>query len=147
MHRRAFAPASSPLVNSSFRTAGRCRQLIGLTPLIDVVFILLVFFMLASSFLDWRSIELSAPGASSGGEPLEGAVLVEIRSDGIRLSGETLTHETLVQRIQAILARDASRRILVKASPGVVMQETVSVLDSLSAAGVSDLSLIADPAH
>ena len=34
-------------------------RLISLTPLIDVVFILLVFFMLASSFLDWRSIDLT----------------------------------------------------------------------------------------
>ncbi|MEM6945656.1 MAG: biopolymer transporter ExbD, partial [Pseudomonadota bacterium] len=34
----------------------RKRLRISITPLIDVVFILLVFFMLASSFLDWRSI-------------------------------------------------------------------------------------------
>ena len=42
--------------------ARRRRPLISLTPLIDVVFILLVFFMLTSTFLDWRPIELNAPG-------------------------------------------------------------------------------------
>lgn len=147
MHQQASVQAPSPLANSGFRTAGRQRQLISLTPLIDVVFILLVFFMLASSFLDWRAIELSAPGASSGGEPLEDAVLVEVRKDGIRLSGEALTREALVQRMRDLLARDADRRVLVKTSDGVVMQETVAVLDRLTAAGVTDLSLIADPAR
>ena len=44
--------------------AQKKRPLISLTPLIDVVFILLVFFMLASSFLDWRSIDLSTPAAA-----------------------------------------------------------------------------------
>ena len=45
----------------------RRRSPISLTPLIDVVFILLVFFMLASSFLDWRSITLAAPSAEAYG--------------------------------------------------------------------------------
>ena len=49
------------LADSFGQRASRRRALIGLTPLIDVVFILLVFFMLASSFLDWRAIDLTAP--------------------------------------------------------------------------------------
>ena len=146
MRQQASTPVPPPLALRNFRTTGRRRQLISLTPLIDVVFILLVFFMLASSFLDWRSIELNAPGASSAGSPLEGALLVEIRRDGLRLSGEGLTHETLIRRIEDLLARDPSRRVLVKPSAGVVMQDTVTVLDSLTAAGVTDLSLVADPA-
>ena len=53
------------LVNRAGRPQGRRRPLISLTPLIDVVFILLVFFMLASSFLDWRSIDLNAPAQAA----------------------------------------------------------------------------------
>ena len=54
----------------------RRRNLISLTPLIDVVFILLVFFMLASSFLDWRSITLDPPKQTGGSPSLEQAVLI-----------------------------------------------------------------------
>ncbi len=147
MHEPASVQMQLPLANDSFRSAGRRRQLISLTPLIDVVFILLVFFMLASSFLDWRSIELSAPGASSSGQSLEGAVLIEVRNDGIRLSGEPLQHNALVKRIQDLLARDTNHRFLVKVAEGVAMQEAIAVLDSLTAAGVTDLSLIADSAR
>ena len=48
------------------REAGEEADL-NLTPMLDVVFILLVFFMLASSLIDWRSISLDPPG--SGGAP------------------------------------------------------------------------------
>ncbi len=130
-------------MNSTSLTANpRRRQIISLTPLIDVVFILLVFFMLASSFLDWRSIELNTPGGSQGGERLEGTLLIDIRSDGLRLSGETLSPEALIQRVQDLMAKNPDRRILVRPADGVVMQDTVTLLDSLAAAGVTDLSLI-----
>ena len=128
-----------------FAPPPRPRRKPSLTPMIDVVFLLLVFFMLASSFLEWRSIELNAPGASRGGSPLEGALLVEIRRDGLRLSGEAVPHEALRHRIEDLLTQDSNRRVLVKPAAGVVMQDTVAVLDSLTAAGVTDLSLIADP--
>ena len=41
------------------RPAAPARKLIGLTPLIDVVFILLLFFMLTSSFFQWQSLDLT----------------------------------------------------------------------------------------
>lgn len=70
------------------------KRFISLTPLINVVFILLVFFMLASNYLQWRSIELNAPAVQAAGSPLEGAILVRLRTDGsIDLNGERLTLE------------------------------------------------------
>ena len=42
-----------------FKNAQSRRSLVSLTPLIDVVFILLIFFMLASNFVDWQFIEFS----------------------------------------------------------------------------------------
>lgn len=123
----------------------RRRAVISLTPLIDVVFILLIFFMLASSFLDWRSIELNAPGRAGGGSSVEGAVLVEIRKDGLRLSGETVSLDSLTRRITAMVAERADQKVLVRPAPGVVLQDTVQVLDRVAAAGVTQLSLIRTP--
>lgn len=140
MRLQTFAPL--PLASNHLTASPRRRQIISLTPLIDVVFILLVFFMLTSSFLDWRSIELNTPGSSRGGERLEGTLLIDIRQDGLRLSGETLSPEVLFQRITDLLAKKPDRRILIRPAEGVVMQETVWLLDNLAAAGVTDLSLI-----
>ncbi|MEM9148674.1 MAG: biopolymer transporter ExbD [Pseudomonadota bacterium] len=120
----------------------RRRLRISLTPLIDVVFILLVFFMLASSFLDWRSIRLSA--ASSGGPAagVEGALLVELTAGGVRLSGERMDLVTLSARLEGHLERTPEQRVLVRPAPAVDMQRMVQLLDTVAAAGVQDIALL-----
>ncbi len=126
------------------KRAGR-RALISLTPLIDVVFILLVFFMLASSFLDWRAIDLNAPADAKARGAMTGALLIEVRTDGLRLAGETVSLDTLAARVAARMAQKPDQRVLIKPAAGVVLQDAVQVLDRLAAAGVADLSLIRDP--
>ena len=138
-------PVSAPLPSHQARRPTRRHSPISLTPLIDVVFILLVFFMLASSFLDWRAIELDAPGKAAAAPSMEGALLVELRPDGLRLSGETLELDALAARVAERLATKPDQRVLVKPAPGVVLQRAVAVLDRLTAAGARDLSLIRDP--
>lgn len=125
----------------------RKRALIGLTPLIDVVFILLVFFMLASSFLDWRAVDLEAPvRAASGATAADAALLIEIRADGLWLAGEAATLDTLGNRLGARLAAAPGQHVLIAPAAGVPLQRTVAVLDRLKAAGVADLQLVRLPA-
>ena len=132
---------SPPLLSKPVRK----RPLISLTPLIDVVFILLIFFMLASSFLDWRAINLDAPVQASGAAAsTEGALLIEIKSDGLRLAAEQVTLDALADRVSEHLATKPDQRVLIKPSEGVPLQRTVDVLDRLKAIGVSDMSLIRD---
>lgn len=134
----ASAPPSLRLANKG----NRRRSPISLTPLIDVVFILLVFFMLASSFLDWRAIDLNAPGKAAASPSLEGAMLVEIRADGLRLSGQTVTLPELAIRLGDKIRKKPEQRVVVRPVSGVVLQDAVVVLDALAAAGVRNLSLI-----
>jgi biopolymer transport protein ExbD len=129
------------------RQVPRRRARISLTPLIDVVFILLVFFMLASSFLDERAIKVGAPAAALGGASLEGALLVELRRDGLRLAGERLALPQLMARLAEHAARDPRQRVLIKPAPGVSLQDAVTLLDRVSASGLSDVSFVRDPAR
>ena len=142
------APASaSPLPTSALRQGPRRRARISLTPLIDVVFILLVFFMLASSFLDERAIKVGAPAAALGGASLEGALLVELRRDGLRLAGERLAPPQLMARLAEHAARNPRQRVLIKPAPGVSLQDAVTLLEGVSASGLSDVSFVRDPAR
>lgn len=141
------SPAFAPPCSWQITRPRRRRQLIGLTPLIDVVFILLVFFMLASSFLDWRSITLSKPSADAAPAAMEGALLVEVRTQDVRLSGRRVALEDLTGRVRSRLADKADQSIVVKAAAGVPLQRAVAVLDSLAAAGATKLSLIRDRAR
>ena len=66
------------------------KRLISLTPLIDVVFILLVFFMLASSYLDWHSIGLSISSGKGAANSSQRAILISLGADGSLAVGSQL---------------------------------------------------------
>src|SRR3546814_2601978 len=86
--------------------------------------------MLATSFVDDRAIEVGAPAAKLGGASLEGALLVELRQDGLRLAGERLTAPQLLGRLQEHAVRNPAQRVLVAPAPGVSLQDAVSLLRS-----------------
>jgi biopolymer transport protein ExbD len=138
-----FSGSGKPI---SLRPAGRRRRSpISLTPLIDVVFILLVFFMLASSFMDWRAVDLDAPGKAAAGSAMEGAMLVELRADGMLLAGRRVELPDLVARVTAKVREKPEQRIILRPASGVVLQQAVTVLDALSAAGARNLTLVRRP--
>lgn len=119
----------------------RRRAQISLTPLIDIVFILLIFFMLATSFLDWQSIRVAGGVAGEAASGLDGALLVDIDADRLRLSGEAMPAEELSRRVADRLAVRPDQRVVVRPAPGVDVQRTVAILDRLTAAGVESLVL------
>ncbi|MEM0922422.1 MAG: biopolymer transporter ExbD [Pseudomonadota bacterium] len=118
------------------------RLRISMTPLIDVVFILLVFFMLASSFLDWRSIKLSSAGGQGVASGVEGALLVDLTETGPRLSGEQMSLQDLGTRIAERLTQKPDQRVLVRPADAVEMQRMVDLLDRLAEAGATDIALM-----
>lgn len=120
----------------------RRRAAISLTPLIDVVFILLVFFMLASSFLDWRTVRVEAAEAGAG-PASEGALLVGVSADGLSLGGRPVAEADLRDRLKSLLAEDPARRVTLRPAPGTPLQATVDALDLLAAAGARHVGLSA----
>jgi biopolymer transport protein ExbD len=118
------------------------RPLVSLTPLIDVVFILLVFFMLASSFSTEQVIDMLAPSdAETASSSDEGAALVRVRSTGdLDLNGEGLTRTELAQRVAALSVSEPGRRYLVQPAAGVSMQQLVTVVDLLKSSGAGSVS-------
>jgi len=148
-------PTASPgrARRSPLAAVRRRRSLISLTPLIDVVFILLVFYMLASSFTDWRALPLAigaaaddprqGASAAAAGREDSGALLLDIAADRLRLSGRPLQDQELPGVLATLDggAGAAGRRFILRPAPGVPLQRLVQVMDMLTAAGVSDLSL------
>lgn len=124
----------------------RTRPSISLTPLIDVVFILLVFFMLASSFLEWRALEIRIPTFGSAVSEAEAPVRVRIGRDGaVRIDGQAYEAEALDLWLRGVAAEDAARPVIVTAESGVPLQRTIAVIDRVGAAGLSNVSLSSEP--
>ncbi|MGA8258668.1 MAG: biopolymer transporter ExbD [Arenicellales bacterium] len=118
------------------------RTAVSLTPLIDVVFILLVFFMLASTFTTEQVIDMLTPTtARSARDSRAGAVLVRVRSNGsLDLNGEPLTRTELAQRVAAWSVSDRPRRYLIQPESGVTTQQVVTLVDLLKSSGAGNVS-------
>ncbi|WP_372840590.1 ExbD/TolR family protein [Phaeovulum sp.] len=113
-----------------------------LTPMIDVVFLLLVFFMLASRFGTEGALTLSVAtpgqGAAWSGPPR----LIEIGAGGaLRLNGIALAPEALVGALVALMAGPADAVVL-RARDGAAVQDLVAVADVLRSAGLTQLLLV-----
>ena len=117
-------------------------RLISLTPLIDVVFILLVFFMLASSFLDWRSINLTVSSGVGAATSDQRAILINLRSDGsIIVGSRPVSKQALRPVMTAKLAEDREQRVVIRSDTGVPLQRAVNTLDLLRTIGATNVSL------
>ena len=115
---------------------------ISLTPLIDVVFILLVFFMLASSFLDWHAVDLKLSGSGSAEASTGESLLVQIAESGrLRLDGQDRSVEQLEAEVSRRLDARPDLPVVLRPGPGVSLQRTVDVLDLLKRAGAADVAL------
>ena len=77
-------------------TAPFVRRRLSMTPLIDVIFLLLLFFMLSSTFSTFGEIELSqAAGGSETAEAVTERVFVQLGAERLMLNGEPSTLEEL----------------------------------------------------
>lgn len=114
---------------------------IGLTPLIDVVFILLVFFMLATSYLDWSGIAIEAPVVVAERADEEAIVVRVLQRGGFQLSGENLEHGELQEAIGRLLIAAPGRRVAVVPEPDAPLQQVVHALDGIAAAGGTNITL------
>ncbi|SDH22166.1 ExbD/TolR family protein [Roseospirillum parvum] len=126
---------------------GPRRRGVGLTPLIDVVFILLVFFMLASSFETWRALPLATTGGAGSAAAAQG-LLVEVGRDQVRCAGQPVDLDGLgdcLRRHRAARPGAEDGAVVVRPGSGVDLTRLVAVLDRLAAAGAARVSLAGSP--
>lgn len=111
---------------------------IGLTPLIDVVFILLVFFMLATRFIDLARQPLSVAVTGEPRPANEQVLFIHVLDESlIELNGERLTLEQAGER----LARQAPQPVYVDSDGEASLQAVLRVTDLLQASGQTEVHL------
>jgi biopolymer transport protein ExbD len=115
----------------------RSRRTISLTALIDVVFILLMFFMLTSSFTRWSEIAIESPAVAATPAPEAPELLAVNRDGGIYRVGANLP-ASLAQLV-ADLRTSAPVVLLPEANTPV--QQIVNALQQLQQAGLTRVSL------
>jgi len=131
-----------------FRRQRENVNVLNVTPLIDVVFILLVFFMVATNFANYRLIRVETPRETEVVQTSEGAIVVEIAEDGaLAFDTEPIDPAALDGRVADVIAIDPGRTFLVRPLPGVPLQDAIDLYDRVRAAGATAVSFSSAPAE
>jgi biopolymer transport protein ExbD len=101
---------------------------LSLTPLIDVVFLLLIFFMLASTFSRFSSLPLSVNSGQSQSETLKKFILIRIQKEGeVEINGQKVRLEDLIKVIDGLVVEEGMK-LFIKPLEGTTVQQLVSVM-------------------
>ncbi len=130
----------------NFTRAEEDRLDVNITPLIDVVFLLLIFFMVTTTFNQQAELRVDLPEASAEIQALEN-IPIEITIDpaGIYfVNGQSLAKNdalTLLLSLQKIVGGDGEKSVIIRADATTPHQAVVTAMDTVAKAGVSKLSI------
>ena len=122
----------------------RAGALLNLTPLIDIDFLLLVFFMLTSHFIEDQTIDINLPKANSGSAALaEEFVEVIVDQQGnLLVNGRATALEHLEQTLRGALHAPGARFIRLRGDHQAQLGLVVSVIDAARGAGAEALDIL-----
>ncbi|SFS98787.1 biopolymer transport protein ExbD [Sulfitobacter marinus] len=119
----------------------RKRRTPSLTPMIDVVFLLLVFFMLASRFGMDMQIPLSIASGSTGSVYEGPPRLVDIAEEGLFLNGTAIERAALPSQLSELTSKP-SDTIILRPKNGAKLQAMVQILGDLGDAGFTQVVVV-----
>ena len=118
---------------------------LAMTSMLDVIFLLLCFFVTASVFSQWESeISIRLPSAKTADEPdrLPGEIIANVAKDGtVRVNGVTLGLEELAARLAKISKFYPGQSVIIRADRDTRYESLVKVVDACRGAGVWNFSL------
>lgn len=118
---------------------------IDMGPLIDMVFILLIFFVITTNFTRQTGIEVTRPKASSAISQGEKVMMIGISREGsYHVYGRQVSLDGLEQLISKEVKRKPELSIVIVADRGAEIGNAVSVMDRCTASGATNVSIAAD---
>ncbi|MEM9102394.1 MAG: biopolymer transporter ExbD [Pseudomonadota bacterium] len=112
-------------------------------PLINVVFLLLIFFMIAGSLTVTEPFEVEPPTANNQGEHDPETMLVLIEKKGqLALNNDPVSEAILIEQLRKALEKNTEILITLKADKGLPANQLVRFTQKLNAAGLSKIRLL-----
>jgi biopolymer transport protein ExbD len=115
---------------------------IDISPLIDMVFILLIFFMVSTTFVKDMKVDIERPGAASATRASSKALRVNIdSSSNIYIDGNPVRPWMVQSRVREFLDGTGGKQVLVITDRRVAAERLVEVVDQCRLAGATDVGV------
>ncbi len=125
-----------------FEGRARIHSHLDIAPLIDIVFLLLVFFMLTSTFLVPEAIELELPKSATATITEVTPITVALNASGeLALNGKALALDQLRAAIEPLITENSGVTITLKSDAQTEVQQLLQVMDEIRSAGGHDVAL------
>jgi|TARA_B100000586_G_scaffold178622_1_gene130772 biopolymer transport protein ExbD len=117
---------------------------INITPLIDIVFLLLVFFMLATSFIQKSTIEVNL----SSGETIQienqknNVILILNKKGQVYLNNKLINISNIKNEIIKIIDNKPEHKILIKSHKKIAVQKVIRLIEEVRLAGTDNIKLV-----
>jgi len=115
---------------------------IDLSPLIDVVFLLLIFFIVTTVFIKETGVEISKPRAASSQDLDKQAILIAVTAEGrVWHGGREIGNDGVRAVVAALLEQTPTTPVIIRADAKAATEATVRVIDAAKLAGAESVSL------
>ncbi|MBI2619623.1 MAG: biopolymer transporter ExbD [Ignavibacteriales bacterium] len=129
-----------------FSTPQKPLAMFSHSSLTDIVFLLLIFFLLSSSFVIQSGIKVQLPKSESAEMESQRQIIVTVTEKGsIFLNDKLISLETLGGQLAPLVERDREKIVIIKADQTVSLQSAVQVMDIAKGVGASRLLIATQP--
>ena len=119
---------------------------INLTPMLDVVFMLLIFFIVTANFIKEPGLEVNRPDAETSSIQENAAILIAIGStNDIWIDGRRIDVRQVKANITKLLADNPKGTVVIQADEKATADSIIAVMDQSREAGVYAISLASEP--
>lgn len=126
----------------SIKTNRRLDASMNMTPIIDIVFLLLIFFMLTTNFITEEGIKVNLPHARSTTPQTDEDITVFVDKEGwAYIKGIKISHERLFDELRRLIGNNTEKLVVVKADREVILNKAVKVMDIAKDAGAAKLCI------
>ena len=123
-----------------------CKPEVNIIPMIDIMFFLLVFFMMSTLYMvNIKTVDVNLPQAQHAETQMKVTYLVTMKADGsLWLEDKPIAEGELLRRAAAEQRRNPRFAVVVRADQGMDYGMVIGLLDTLKGAGISKIALAAD---
>ena len=130
---------------SAARRANNKTLEINIAPLIDMVFILLIFFLVTTSFLKETGVDISRPSAATAQTKIKPSILIGITKTGaVHIDRRQVDIRAVRANVERALAENPDGSVVIVADKQSLTGRVITVMDACKLAGAKDVSIAAD---